>query len=659
MVAPMRAWHRARARSDGNEPDGDRASAPDSADALGDEAAAPEADGFDLVGELLAAALAGADHATLARRAVTGLRALVGADVCEIVRCIGGDLELVAGIGLGGLVLDHRIAMIADEPAVDAVVTSGHSVVQHTADGPPVVVADWAETAVGPPRRDDLASLAVPVGDHPDEGVLVTRCIGSNRLADHAPETLDTIAAVLTLAQRRRGAEQDASRRARRDALTGLANREVFRQRLASAIAADEEHGETRVGVAIVDLDNFALINDGLGHDAGDQVLRAVAERLRHALRPGDLLARFGGDEFVVAARGLRSADDAALTGERLLGALHGPLAIDGRDLTVRASVGVSIAGTASFGATDSSDMPVAAADRVIREADAALGLAKDRGRERVECFSSTIAAQVSNRLRTEREVRAALAGDELEIWYQPIVDVGTGRTAAVEALVRWDHPTRGLVTPADFIPVSETTGLIEDIGRWVIEAVADQLCAWAGEQAVIPVAINLSPRQLLDDGLVSTLSATLARLSEAGVEPTALSVEISERSLSPARADNRLAATATIEAIAAMGITVTVDDFGVGTALLSQLRGLPIHAVKIDRALVAPMATSGADYAIVAALVSIARTLGTSVIAAGVETDEQFGLLADLGCDLAQGHLFSPAVPELRRGSSVVDHQS
>lgn len=656
----MRAWHRARARNDGHEPDRVQGSAPDDAQALSDGAAPPpDADGFDLVGELLAAALAGADHATLARRAVSGLRPLVGADVCEIVRCIGGELELVAGIGLGGLVLDHRISMIADEPVVDAVVTAGHSVVQYGDDDHPVRVARWAPSTGPAPRRHDMASLAVPVGDHPDEGVLVTSCIGANRLADHAPETLDTVASVLTLAQRRRGAEQDASRRARRDALTGLANREVFRQRLAAAIAADEEHGDTRVGVAIVDLDNFALINDGLGHDAGDQVLRAVAERLRHALRPGDLLARFGGDEFVVAARGLRSADDAGLTGERLLGALHGPLAIDGRDLTVRASVGVSIVGTAPFGASDSSDMAVSAADRVIREADAALGLAKDRGRERVECFSSAIAMQVSDRLRTEREVRAALAGDELEIWYQPIVDVGTGRTAAVEALVRWDHPTRGLVTPGDFIPVSETTGLIEDIGRWVIGAVADQLCEWAADHAVIPVAINLSPRQLLDDRLVPTLTATLTRLAEAGVEPTALSVEISERSLSPARADNRLAAVASIEAIAAMGISVTVDDFGAGTALLSQLRGLPIDAVKIDRTLVAPMATSGADYAIVAALVSIARTLGTRVIAAGVETDEQFGLLADLGCDLAQGHLFSPAVPELRRGTSVVDHQT
>ncbi len=181
----------------------------------------------------------------------------------------------------------------------------------------------------------------------------------------------------------------------------------------------------------------------------------------------------------------------------------------------------------------------------------------------------------------------------------------------------------------------------------------------WARDEGVIPVAVNLSPRQLLDDRLVPTLAATLDRLDDAGIAPTALSVEISERSLSPARADNRLAAAATIEAIAGLGITVTVDDFGAGTALLSQLRELPIHAVKIDRSLVAPMATSGADYAIVASLVSIARTLGTRVIAAGIETDEQFGLLADLGCDMAQGHLFSPAVPELRRGAATLDRNA
>ncbi len=438
----------------------------------------------ELVGALLAAALAGADHATLARRAVAGLRPLVGADICEVLRCVGGELELVAGIGLGGLVLDHRISMIVDEPIVDVVVTSGRPAAQF-GDSAPValvetqpadtVAADPIRSASGPDATSAAGSVAVcavPVGDHPDEGVIVARCIGANSLPDTAAETLNTVASVLTLAQRRRGAEQDASRRARRDALTGLPNREVFRQRLASTIEAAHEHGDAQVGVAIVDLDNFAMINDGMGHEAGDQVLRAVAERLRHALRPGDLLARFGGDEFVVAARGLRNADDATLTGERLLGSLHGPLEIDGRDLTVRASVGVSIAGT-----VDSVSIPrSAAADRAIREADGALGLAKDRGRERVECFSSAVSAEVSNRLRTEREVRAALLGDELEIWYQPIVDVGTGRTAAVEALVRWDHPTRGLVTPADFIPVSETTGLIEEIGRWVIEAVADQL---------------------------------------------------------------------------------------------------------------------------------------------------------------------------------------
>lgn len=659
----MRTWHRERTLGDDRAPIAGATAAPPIDAAVTDPPPPPAGEGFDLVGDLLDAALSGADHATLARRAVAGVRSVVGADLCEVLRCVGGELESVAGIGLGGLVLEHRIGSIADDPVVAAVVAGRHGVVHH-GDGPPIPVAE----AEGPDGsgliRSEMSTAAVPVGDPPDEGVLLVRCIGANRLAAHTPETLHTVASVLTLAQRRRGAERDASLRARRDSLTGLANREIFRRRLASAIAADHRNGNLRIGVAIVDLDNFALVNDGLGHEVGDQVLRAVAERLQAAMRPGDLLARFGGDEFVIAARGLRGAADATRLGERLLGALRAPFTVDGRDLTVRASVGTAITdavtdtgtdttgtGTGPSGRTASAE-PVA--DRLVREADAALGLAKDRGRERVESFDPAIAAAVSNRLRTEREVRAALAGDEFEIWYQPIVDVGTGRTVTVEALVRWEHPTRGLVTPADFLPVSETTGLIEDIGRWVIGAVADHLCAWAADSAVIPVAVNLSPRQLLDERLIPVLAATLDRLADAGLDSGALRVEVNERALSPARADNRRAVATTIEAIAALGIAVTVDDFGAGTGLLSHLRDLRVDAVKIDRALVAPMATSGTDYAIVSALVSIARALGTRVIAAGVETDEQFALLVDLGCDLAQGHLFSPPVPGLRQGVAV-----
>lgn len=576
------------------------------------------------IAEVARQALVDSDEATLVAAAVAATREALAADGCELYRTTGTAPELVAGVGPGGIQMDRRSTTMTG--AALAVAAAEHQTHAWELDGQ--VITELAN------HTTVVSAVATPIGaaDGAD-GALIARASHPRAFDTADLNFLDSIAGLVALARRRRGAEQAAFRRSRHDKLTGLVNRDVFLERLQTSIERSGAEGES-VAVLLVDLDHFKIINDSLGHAAGDALIEAVSVRLGEALRPGDTLARFGGDEFVVLARRLGSARHATLAAERLQSVLDRPFSVAGHDVLVTASVGVAVC----------SD-PEAEAGSVLQEADAALYQAKALGRERVALFEPTLLDAAVTRLRVEEELREALADEQLRVFYQPLVDLGTGRSTSVEALVRWVHPTRGLVTPAEFIPISEATGLIEEIGAWVVDEVARQAATWADEGLPMRVSVNLSSRELADPGLVRVFSTAI---ETHGIEPSTLSVEITEQSL---LADTERGVE-TLRGLTELGVGIVVDDFGTGAASLPALRQLPIELVKIDHALVQSIGRSGDDYAVFSAVIQLARVVGDQVGAEGVETEQQLELLRDLGCDVAQGFLFSPAVFDLGGGT-------
>lgn len=599
--------------------------------------------GLAVVAELIADALADGDDDSLARRAVAAVRSAVAADTAELFRVGEDRLERRLGVGPGGVVLDRRITSLEGDTVASLCARTGHpvGVAAHDAAASTIGGSD-AETD-GEPR---WTSLAVPVGSaESTDAILVASCLGDRRLGRDALLCLEATAGVLALASRRRGAEAVAFHRARHDELTGLVNRDVFVERLDAVLVGPDR--DESIGVAIVDLDHFQLVNDSLGHGVGDDLLSAVGNRLHAALRPGDLLARFGGDEFVVMSRRLARPQDARLVGHRILSALAAPFDVGGEQVRVTASIGVAV----STARVESQAEPTGEATGrrtdvdgsvLVQQADAACSRAKQLGRERVEVFDPSMHDAAVTRLRTASELQRAIADGQLRVFYQPMVELSSGRVAALEALVRWAHPGRGLVAPGDFIPLSESTALIEDIGRWVVGEVADQLVAWREADTPLRAAINLSRRQLLEPRLLRVIDDALGARD---LDPSLLMVELSEQALVAPDPGTQAAVDASLEEMAARGISITVDRFGTGAGSLPLLQRLPIEAVKLDRALVADIATSGTAFAVVSGLVTLARNLGKRVVATGVEAGAQLDLLRELHVDLAQGHLFSPAV--------------
>ncbi|MFV2038989.1 MAG: EAL domain-containing protein [Acidimicrobiales bacterium] len=569
-----------------------------------------------------AQALAGSDEATLISAAVDAVRVRMACDGCEIHRTSTTAAELIAGVGPGGIPLDRPSATPAGSKLAIAA-AAGNT--------PAYEVGDHIVTGPKPPPL--ATAVAVPIGGPAGTAdALIARSGSPRAFHDADVEFLTGVAGIVALARRQRGAEQDAFHRSRHDDLTGLVNRDVFLERLAKAVAhSDPEHD--MVAVLLLDVDHFKIINDSLGHAAGDALLEALGERFRQALRPGDTLARFGGDEFVMLTRGLATADQAVLAAERLQSVLVRPVAVAGHDVQVTASVGVVVCDSA---AADTGDL--------MRAADAALHRAKERGRERVEMFEPSMVDAALVRLRTEEELRAALARDQLRVLYQPIVDLSSGKTDRVEALVRWVHPTRGLVSPDEFIPISEATGLIEEIGAWVIDAAAKQARAWVDEGFPTRVSVNISARQLSDGSLLRSIDAAIR---EHRIDASLLAVEVTESGVMSHAGTTR----DTLRQINDRGISIAIDDFGTGHSSIAYLETLPIDIIKIDGSFVARVHKSGADYATVSALIQLAKVLGSQVVAEGVETEEQLELLRDLGCDLAQGFLFSPAVFDIAHG--------
>ncbi|MGA7538227.1 MAG: EAL domain-containing protein [Steroidobacteraceae bacterium] len=411
------------------------------------------------------------------------------------------------------------------------------------------------------------------------------------------------------------------------DSLTGLPNRLLLDDRITQAIAQAnrQAHG---FAVAVLDLDRFKLINDSLGHRAGDELLCEVATRLKGAIRAVDSIARLGGDEFVIIFDGPMTRAETLEMGKRLLKVMERPMRLLGIDVHVSPSIGIAF--YPGDGAT---------IDTLLAHADAAMYYAKERGRNNVECYTESMSSVTQERVKLESELHEALRGGQFELHYQPKVDTATGRINSAEALIRWRHPQRGLLLPADFIPVAEECGLLDAIGEWVLFEACRQGRIWQqrGPRA-LRIAVNLAPSQFR---LVDLVGQIRRALDASGLEPALLEIELTETAvMSDAEESVHI-----LEAISRMGVLVSVDDFGTGYSSMSYLRRFPIDKLKIDRCFVEQMTARREDASIVGAIISLAHSLCLKVIAEGVETPEQLQLLAELGCDQYQGFYFSPAL--------------
>jgi diguanylate cyclase (GGDEF)-like protein/PAS domain S-box-containing protein len=428
----------------------------------------------------------------------------------------------------------------------------------------------------------------------------------------------------------RKGLEEELRRQAFRDSLTGLANRALFADRLEHALARTRRFGQP-IAVLFIDLDDFKTVNDSLGHAEGDRLLIAVAERLVGAVRTGDTIARMGGDEFAVLIEDPGEADAPTEVAQRLLAALAAPFEHGAKELFVHASVGV--AASLSSGHT---------ADDLLRDADVSMYTAKSNGKNRVEVFVPSMHEAALARLALKGDLERALERDEFAVVYQPIVKLGTGRIAGVEALLRWNHPRRGVVGPAEFIPVAEETGLIVPLGRWVLERACRQAAASDQDTATrLTMSVNVSARQIQEPGFVDEVGRVLAAT---GLAPERLTLELTESVLMQ---DVEATAT-TLDALKSLGVRLAIDDFGTGYSSLSYLRRFPIDELKIDRSFVATM-TSGPDQsALVRSILRLGETLHLQTVAEGIEQPDQLAELRTLGAGFGQGYFFArPLTPE------------
>jgi diguanylate cyclase (GGDEF)-like protein/PAS domain S-box-containing protein len=430
----------------------------------------------------------------------------------------------------------------------------------------------------------------------------------------------------------RKRAERALAHQALHDHLTGLPNRVLLQDRLSLALARCARSG-CHVAVVFLDLDHFKVVNDSLGHEAGDRVLRAVSARIANVLRPADTLARFGGDEFVVVCDDIGGPAEATRIARRLLDALEDPVDEADGGVHVGASIGVALASNGD-----------ATAEGMVRDADAAMYRAKERGRGRIELFDEGMRSRLVTRLAEERRLRVAVAQEELDLHYQPVVALPGLEVVGVEGLVRWRHPERGVVAPAEFIPLAEESGLINDLGHWVLDEGCRQAGGWArelGADRPLEVALNLSTRQLSEQGLAKRVEVLLGRhgLRPGGV---ALCLEITESFLM----EDPVATGTVLDELRSLGVRLSIDDFGTGYSSLAYLRRFPLDTVKIDRAFVSGLGTDPDSRAITSAIIELAHALGLEVVAEGVEEEVQLDVLVEMGCDRAQGFLFSRPVP-------------
>jgi diguanylate cyclase (GGDEF)-like protein/PAS domain S-box-containing protein len=491
---------------------------------------------------------------------------------------------------------------------------------------------DW--TLVHPDDRDRVAGFVAEAAMRPgvtpaitwrmrhrDGTWLHTETVAANLLDD--PNVGGLVLNTRDVSERKQ-LEDQLVHQAFHDGLTGLANRTLFTERVEQALATI---GPTDVAVLFVDLDDFKHVNDSLGHAAGDQLLVATAKRLKSCLRPGDTAARFGGDEFAVLLERIADPDAAAAVAARVIDTLHQPFGLQGRTIPIKASVGLAIG---RRGVDD--------ADGLLRNADVAMYAAKAGGKDRFELFRPEMHADMLQRLELEAELRHATDNGELVLYYQPIVELASGRITRVEALVRWAHPTRGLLGPLAFVPLAEEQGLIGAIGHWVLQEACRQARSWQDRFPTAPplsIHVNLSGRQLQQTGLI----AEVAQALEAAVlAPEQLTLEITETVL---MADVNTVSQR-LRDLKQLGVQLAIDDFGTGYSSLSYLRRFPIDMLKIDKAFVDGIGKGREDVALAHAIVNLSHTLQLHTIAEGIELPEQAAHLAALGCQDGQGYHFA-----------------
>ena len=418
------------------------------------------------------------------------------------------------------------------------------------------------------------------------------------------------------------------------DSLTGLPNRALFSELLTAEIETARHNKERLFGVLFIDLDRFKNINDSLGHSYGDLLLVAFAERLERLLRPVDTLARFGGDEFAILLSGINGPQDAVRVATRILDDLTLPFDLEKSSAFTSASIGIALSSTGY-------DRP----EDILRDADTAMYRAKENGKGRYEVFDKDMHAKAVSRLRLERDLREAVDNNQFCVHYQPIVNLCSGKISGFEALVRWNHPVDGVISPYSFIPVAEETGLIVQIGQWVLEEACRTVKQW---QQISPahrdlsLSVNLSARQVAQPDLLELVSSTLTK---SGLEPRYLKLEITETVVM----ENAEAAIKMFKRLRVLGVQLSIDDFGTGYSSLSYLHRFPVNHLKIDRSFISRMIETKDNAEIVKTIVALAHNLGMEVIAEGVETVEQWQKLRTLGCQYAQGYLFSRPVQEER----------
>jgi diguanylate cyclase (GGDEF)-like protein/PAS domain S-box-containing protein len=482
-------------------------------------------------------------------------------------------------------------------------------------------------------RAGVVTSLNVMIGDpEATMGVISANWSAKRAVSATDIDFLQSVAHMLAAAIGRVRVEERMRHAALHDALTGLPNRTLLLDRLRHALDRAERDG-AHVALLFLDLDNLKVLNDSLGHHAGDELLCAIGPRLRGELRASDTVARFGGDEFAVVCEAVEDEAHAVLIAERIVRAFEDPFVVGGEERFGSVSVGVVV--------TDPANQR--SAEELLSDADAAMYRAKERGRGRAEVFDAGLRSRITARLQVESDLRRALEGDgRLWVAYQPYYTLPSREVAGVEALVRWEHPHRGSIPPSEFIPVAEESGLVVPLGARVLRAACEQVARWQQEtgHSGLRLTVNVSARQMATTDFVDTVQDTL---TATGLHPDSLGLEITEGLL----LEETPATALTIELLQALGVRLLLDDFGTGYSSLRYLQRYPLDGLKVDRAFVAGLGDDGeGDGAIVEAIVGMARALGMGVIPEGVETTGQLERLGAIGCDFAQGYLLSRPLP-------------
>jgi diguanylate cyclase (GGDEF)-like protein/PAS domain S-box-containing protein len=543
-----------------------------------------------------------------------------------------------APIGIGLVALDGRILRANRAMGVlfgrtqEDLIGRSVSHLTHPAD---LAVSDDHRQRL---NRGDIESYRLEKRYIRPDGSIVWTALSVSLVRDTSGRPLYQIGQLEDITDRKALADQLAHDAAH-DAMTGLLNRASFTQRVDAALASPSDRN---CAVLFLDLDHFKVINDSLGHASGDELVQTIAGRLRDTLRPDSTVARFGGDEFVVLCDDLVDDGAAMAVARRLLAAVAEPVALTTQEVFTTASIGIAIA------------TPDATSDTLLRDADAAMYQAKNTGRARAVMFEPDLQDTAAAALRTGTDLHRALERDEFVVHYQPVANLRSGRVVAFEALLRWNHPERGLVPPSEFIPLAEETGLIVPIGVWTLEQALRQLAHWQrvrdanGTRGKLAMNVNVSPRQLADPILPRTLARVL---HETRVDPNSVCLELTENALMQEQSS-----ADALAALRRLGVHISIDDFGTGYSSLAYLKRFPVSALKIDRTFVDGLGTDVEDTSIVEAIVTLAHALGLIAVAEGLETPTQLEKLRAIGCDYAQGFLLGRPMPAEVIGDTPAD---